>query len=32
MDGPDFLVQELTLIQSMKLAVEEERYNDAGTS
>ncbi|CAO2829481.1 unnamed protein product [Amaranthus hypochondriacus] len=29
MDGPDFLVQELTLIQSMKLAVEEERYNDA---
>lgn len=29
MDGPDFLVQELTLLQSMKLAVEEERYNDA---
>lgn len=29
MDGPDLLVEELNLVQNMKLAVKEERYNDA---
>lgn len=30
MDGPDLLVEELNLLQNMKLAAKEERYNDAG--
>ncbi|XP_010683029.2 bifunctional nuclease 2 [Beta vulgaris subsp. vulgaris] len=29
MDGPDSLVEELNLLQNMKLAAKEERYNDA---
>lgn len=29
MDGPDLLVEEFVLVQNMKLAVKEERYNDA---
>lgn len=29
-DGPDLLIEELDLVRNMNLAVEEERYNDAG--
>lgn len=29
MEGPDLLGEELRLVQKMKLAVKEERYNDA---
>lgn len=31
-DGPDLLLEELDLVRNMNLAVEEERYNDAGIS
>lgn len=30
-DGPDLLAEELDVVRKMKLAVQEERYNDAGT-
>lgn len=30
MEGPDLLTEELDLVRNMNLAVEEERYNDAG--
>ena len=29
-DGPDLLTEELDLVRNMKLAIKEERYNDAG--
>lgn len=29
-DGPDLLAEELILVRNLKLAVEEERYSDAG--